>query len=82
MRSLWRALALQWLGGEGSEALAGSSTVRDMLFCNEPARAMQVFDVRREPGVSHDAMMRRVDGEIDSPEELRSEVAGPLSPLI
>jgi hypothetical protein len=38
--------------------------------CDEPAWAMQVFDVRREPGVSHDAMMRRVDGEIDSPEAL------------
>ena len=76
MRSLWRALALQWLGGEGSETLAGNWTVRDILFCDEPAPAMQVFDVRREPGVSHDAMMRRVDGEIDSPEALRSEVAG------
>ena len=27
MRSLWRILALQWLGGEASEALTGDSTI-------------------------------------------------------
>ena len=30
MRSLWRVLALQWLGGDGSEALTGDSTVLDL----------------------------------------------------
>lgn len=31
MRSLWRILALQWLGGEGSEALAGDSATLEGL---------------------------------------------------
>jgi hypothetical protein len=57
MRSLWRMLALQWLGGEGSEALTGDSTVLDMLLFGEHARAAQAFDVQRRAGVSHQAMM-------------------------
>jgi len=32
MRSLWRMLALQWLGGEGSEALTDDSAVFDILM--------------------------------------------------
>ena len=51
MRSLWRALALQWLGGEGSEALTGDSTVLESLMFSEHARAMHTFDVRRAPEV-------------------------------
>ncbi len=31
MRSLWRILALQWLGGEGSEALTADSAVLEGL---------------------------------------------------
>jgi len=31
MRSLWRILALQWLGGDGSEALIGDSTILEGL---------------------------------------------------
>lgn len=54
MRSLWRALAVQWLGGKGSEALTGASALLDMLGTEKPERT---FDVRREPGVSHHAMM-------------------------
>jgi hypothetical protein len=57
MRSLWRLLASQWLGGEGSETLTGEATVLDVLLSGEPARPTQTFDVRREPGVSHQAMM-------------------------
>ena len=38
MRSLWRILALQWLGGEGSEALTGDSTVLESLMFGEHAR--------------------------------------------
>jgi hypothetical protein len=57
MRSLWRMMALQWLGGVGSEALEGESTILELLF-GEPAGArLHVFDVQREPGVSHRAMM-------------------------
>jgi hypothetical protein len=51
MRSLWRVLALQRLGGEGSEALTGDSTVLESLMFGEHARAMHAFDVRRAPEV-------------------------------
>ncbi len=57
MRSLWRVLALQWLGGVGSEVLEGESTVLELLFGEPAGAAMAAFDVRREPGVSHRAMM-------------------------
>jgi hypothetical protein len=46
MRSLWRLMALQWLGGEGSEALAGDSVLPDLL---PPAEADPVFRVTRDP---------------------------------
>ena len=32
MRSLWRILALQWLGGDGSEALTGESAILEGLL--------------------------------------------------
>jgi hypothetical protein len=50
MRSLWRILALQWLGGEGSEALTEDSGSLEM-FAGEPM-ASHAFDVRRAPGAS------------------------------
>jgi hypothetical protein len=31
MRSLWRILAMQWLGGEGSEALTADSAILEGL---------------------------------------------------
>jgi hypothetical protein len=57
MRSLWRMLALQWLGGDGSEALSGDATVLDTLLFGEHGRAVLAFDVRRQGGVSHRALM-------------------------
>jgi len=45
MGSLWRDLALRWLGGKGSEALAGAT------------RPESTFDVRREAGGSRHAEM-------------------------
>src|SRR5712672_2655996 len=87
MRSLWRILALQWLGGEGSEALTGDSTVLESLMFGEPPRVMHAFDVRRAPEVSHHAMMspgRRV--QVGSRNRFGRGfafgVAGPLSLLI
>jgi len=81
MRSLWRILALRWLGGEGSEALTGDSTVLESLMFGEHARAMHAFDVRRAPEVSHHAMMSpgaecRSDPETASEEVLRSGLPG------
>jgi hypothetical protein len=56
MRSLWRHLALQWLGGEGSETLAGDSGFLDLLSLREHDQRIQAITVRREPAVSHRAM--------------------------
>ena len=62
MRSLWRILALQWLGGDGSEALTGDSAILEGLLGER--RPMAAFDVRREPQVSRQAMI------VTSPEPL------------
>lgn len=80
MRSLWRVLALQWLGGAGSEALEGESTVLELMF-GEPAGAMpQGFDVRREPGVSHRAMMSPSAGHRSDPATASAEVESAEGP--
>jgi hypothetical protein len=84
MRSLWRILALKWLGGDGSEALTGDSTILEGLLDGGDARPMQAFDVRREPQVSHQAMMvwgpeRRLDPESATEEALRPGSAGSYS---
>lgn len=81
MRSLWRMLALRWLGGNGSEGLAGGSTILEAVMSGEHMRAAAVFDVRREPGVSHRAMMspdpaRSLSAEITSQQFLRSGAGG------
>jgi hypothetical protein len=75
MRSLWRILALQWLGGDGSEALTGESAILEGLL--EDARPTSAFDVRREPQASRRAMMVTgpeplSDSEIPAEESLRS----------
>ena len=82
MRSLWRILALQWLGGDGSEALTGDSGILEGLLGD--ARPMGAFDVRREPQVSRQAMIvtapePRSDPEIPAEEALRSGAPGRYS---
>ena len=77
MRSLWRILASRWLGGEGSEALTTPSTVLESLLFADQSRRVSAFEVRRDPGVSHHAMMspsseRRLHPEIASGHVLRS----------
>jgi hypothetical protein len=49
MRALWRNLALQWLGGDASEALTGDSTVLESLPVRDTGPTTPVFDVKREP---------------------------------
>ena len=76
MRSLWRILAQQWLGGDVSEALTGESAILEGLLGER--RQMAAFDVRREPQVSRQAMMvtarePRPDPEIPAEEAARSE---------
>jgi hypothetical protein len=53
MRSLWRKVALRWLGGQGSEALTGDSALIDLMLIEESAHASLAFEVRRQSGVSH-----------------------------
>ena len=57
MRSLWRMIATRWLGGQGSEALTGDSAVLDLLMTGESKQASLGFKVRRQSGVSHQAMI-------------------------
>jgi hypothetical protein len=45
MRSLWRCMAVQWLGGQGSEVLTGDSALLDLL---PTAQAVAVFRVTRD----------------------------------
>jgi hypothetical protein len=81
MRSLWRILALQWLGGDGSDALTGDSTVLESLLSGAHTQTAPAFDARREPGVSHRAMMSpgresRLEPEIALEEVLSSDPLG------
>ena len=78
MRSLWRILALQWLGGEGSEALTGDSAILEGLL--EDARTTDAFDVRREPQVSRQAMMVTDPAPVLDPENTAEEALRSGSP--
>jgi hypothetical protein len=73
MRSLWRILALQWLGGEGSEALTADSAVADILMMGEHDRATRMFDVQRQSGASHHAMMSPNQGHLPTSEPATEE---------
>lgn len=66
MRSLWRVIAARWLGGKGSEALTGETTLFDILAEAERARPPAVV-VRREVRVSHQAMMSQQDETTSDP---------------
>ena len=63
MRSLWRMLALQWLGGDGSEALTGDSAILEGLpyGCgNVRCRDNRAYWVHLE--FMGDAVLRNQDG--------------------
>ena len=55
MRSLWRMIALRWLGGQGSEALTDDSGLLDLLMIGERAPPIG-FAVSRRSEVSHHAL--------------------------
>jgi hypothetical protein len=87
MRSLWRVLALEWLGGDGSEALTGDSAILEGLLRGDPWPT-RTFDVRREPQVSRQAMVslgmlpspqRSINPELPAEEALRSTMVGRYS---
>ena len=63
MRSLWRMIASRWLGGQGSEALTGDSALLDLLMTRESAQASLAFKVRRQSGVSYQAMICQVSDQ-------------------
>jgi hypothetical protein len=63
MRSLWRKIALRWLGGQGSDALTDDSAPLDLLTTGERAPPIG-FAVSRQSGVSHRAMnSQQVSGQ-------------------
>jgi len=47
MRSLWRILALRWLGGDGSEALTGDAAILEGLLRGGDERPDDI--IRRAP---------------------------------
>jgi hypothetical protein len=57
MRSLWRDLAVAWLGGEGSEALMADSEWLDR-FALAPETPPPAVLVTRIDRVSHRALLR------------------------
>lgn len=56
MRSLWRRIAARWLGGQGSDALAGDSALLDLID-GARMRTPPAFQVSCQSEVSHRAMM-------------------------
>jgi hypothetical protein len=65
MRSLWRMIASRWLGGKGSDALTGDSTLLDLLIERDQRETPPVFQVARESSVSHRAMLSGQDQDED-----------------
>ena len=62
MRSLWRILALQWLGGDGSVALTEDSAILEGLSYAADARCRDNRADRVHLGLSGDALLRNQDG--------------------
>jgi hypothetical protein len=84
MRSLWRTLALRWLGGDGSDALTGDLAILEGLLLAGKRPQTGPFDVRRDSLVSRRAIMvpdadRPFDAEIGPQEVLRPETSSRYS---
>ncbi len=67
MRSLWRILALQWLGGGGSEALTEDSTILEGLPYGGNVRCRDDRADRVQLESSDDAVLRHQGGASTSP---------------
>ena len=48
MRSLWRRLALEWLGGVGSQALTGDAFLLDSLMGFDGEREAPIYRIARQ----------------------------------
>ncbi len=81
MRSLWRILAAEWLGGEGSAALCGHSSPLDLF---DPAfwqpRGKRILD-ELWCGVSRIAMLVAQEGEAWFAAPWRIGEAGAFAPF-
>jgi hypothetical protein len=62
MRSLWRILALQWLRGDGSEALTGDSAILEGLPYSGNVRRLDNGANRVHLELSGDAVLHNQDG--------------------
>ena len=62
MRSLWRILAVQWLRGDGSEALTEDSAILEGLPYGANVRCRDNRANRVHLELSGDAVLRRQDG--------------------
>lgn len=63
MRSLWKTIAVRWLGGQASDALTADATLLELLM---PAESEPpAFLVRRLSEVSHRAMMSQQDQTVE-----------------
>ena len=75
MRSLWRVMAAQWLGGAGSEVLTGDSALLDLLV---PEQTVPAFCVMRDkqahaPAVTAARAPEAVERkDVEHPERRRS----------
>ena len=67
MRSLWRILALQWLRGDGSEALTEDSAILEGLPYGANVRCRDNRANRVHLELSGDAVLRNQDGVSTSP---------------
>ena len=56
MLSLWRMMAVRWLGGRPSEAMSGDTALIELLIQGSGSEPT-AFLVRRQSEVSHQAMM-------------------------
>ena len=62
MRSLWRILALQWLGGDGSEALTADSAILEGLPYGGNVRSRDDRGDRVHLEFSGDVVLRHQNG--------------------
>jgi hypothetical protein len=75
MRSLWRVMAVRWLGGEASDALTGDAGLLDLLMQQDRYVPPAVL-VQRQSGVSHRAMMLQQEQSRSEDESVLDQFLG------
>jgi hypothetical protein len=75
MRSLWRVMAVRWLGGEASDALTGDAGLLDLVVQQDRYVPPTVL-VQRQSQVSHRAMMSQQQQSISEDESVLSQFGG------